>query len=311
MFNKKEFEIDLKRYLTFLQMEKGLAENTLISYKQDLEKFSLYLEKTKLNHIDLPENQALNFVKAESVKGISFSTQAHLITVVKSFYKYLLAEDKMDFNPMSNIASPKKWKTLPKYLTIDQVSQLLELPDLEKPLGQRDKAILELMYATGLRISEAISLKNDNLYMEDNFLRVVGKGGKERVIPFGEKAREYVEKYLANARPLLLKHNLTDFIFLNRNGGSLSRQGLWKVFKGYALTLGVYSTLTPHTLRHSFATHLLEKGADLRSIQLMLGHSNISTTEIYTYVAKTRIKKIYDQYHPRSQVKEIPKVGDA
>ena len=307
MFNKKEFEIDLKRYLTFLQMEKGLAENTLISYKQDLEKFRLYLDKTKLNHIDLPENQALNFVKVESVKGISFSTQAHLITVLKSFYKHLIAEDKMDFNPMSNIASPKKWKTLPKYLTIDQVSQLLELPDLEKPLGQRDKAILELMYATGLRISETISLKNDNLYMEDNFLRVVGKGGKERVIPFGEKAREYLENYLTNARPLLLKHNLNDFIFLNRNGGPLSRQGLWKVVKGYARTLGVYSTLTPHTLRHSFATHLLEKGADLRSIQLMLGHSNISTTEIYTYVAKTRVKKIYDQYHPRSKVKEVPK----
>lgn len=311
MFNKKEFEIDLKRYLTFLQMEKGLAENTLISYKQDLEKFSLYLQKKKINHIDLPENQALNFVKDESVKGSSFSTQAHLITVLKSFYKYLIAEDKMDFNPISNIASPKKWKTLPKYLTIDQVSELLELPDLGKPLGQRDKAILELMYATGLRISEAITLKKDNLYLEDNFLRVVGKGGKERVIPFGEKAREYLENYLTNARPLLLKHHLNDFIFLNRNGEPLSRQGLWKVFKGYARTLGVYSTLTPHTLRHSFATHLLEKGADLRSIQLMLGHSNISTTEIYTYVAKTRIKKVYDQYHPRSKVKEVPKVGSA
>jgi len=301
MFIKKEFETDLKRYLTFLQMEKGLAENTLISYKQDLEKFSLYLHEKKLNHIDLPENQALNFVKAESIKGSSFSTQAHLITVLKNFYKYLVAEDKMDFNPISNIASPKKWKTLPKYLTIDQVSELLELPDMEKPLGQRDKAILELMYATGLRISEAITLKKDNLYMEDNFLRVVGKGGKERVIPFGEKAREYLENYLTNTRSLLLKHNLNDLIFLNRNGEPLSRQGLWKVFKGYARTLGVYSTLTPHTLRHSFATHLLEKGADLRSIQLMLGHSNISTTEIYTYVAKTRIKKVYDQYHPRSR----------
>jgi integrase/recombinase XerD len=302
MFNKNEFETELKRYLTFLQMEKGLAENTLISYKQDLEKFGLYLYEKKLNHIDLPEHQALDFIKTESVKGSSFSTQAHLISVLKSFYKYLIAEDKMDYNPISNIASPKKWKTLPKYLTIDQVSQLLELPDLGKPIGQRDKAILELMYATGLRISEVIHLTFDHVYMEDNFLRVKGKGNKERVVPFGEKAREYLENYLTHARSLLLKHHLNDFIFLNRNGEPLSRQGLWKVIKGYARTLGVYSTLTPHTLRHSFATHLLEKGADLRSIQLMLGHSNISTTEIYTYVAKTRVKKIYDQYHPRSRV---------
>lgn len=300
MFDKKEFETDLKRYLAFLQMEKGLAENTLISYKQDLEKFSFFLQEKKLNHINLSDNMALDFVKTESIKGCSFSTQAHLITVLKSFYKYLIAEDKMDFNPVSNIASPKKWKTLPKYLTIDQVLQLLELPDLGKLIGQRDKAILELMYATGLRISEAINLKRNNIYMEDNFLRVIGKGSKERVIPFGEKARIYLEDYLSNTRPLLLGNNINDYIFLNRNGEKLSRQGLWKVIKGYAITLGIYSTLTPHTLRHSFATHLLEKGADLRSIQLMLGHADISTTEIYTYLARERVKEIYDKYHPRS-----------
>ena len=302
MFNRDEFETDLKRYLTFLQMEKGLAENTVISYNQGLEKFAAFLHAKKLAHIDLSENLVLDFIKEESRKGNSFATQAHLITVLKSFYKYLIVEERMDFNPVSNIASPKKWKTLPKYLTIDQVSELLELPDMGTPIGQRDKAVLELMYATGLRISEVINLKRDNLYMEDAFLRVMGKGSKERVVPFGETAREYMEKYLSGGRTLLLKTKVSDYIFLNVRGGQLTRQGLWKVIKGYALTLGVYSTLAPHTLRHSFATHLLEKGADLRSIQLMLGHANISTTEIYTYVAKSGIKKVYEKYHPRGKV---------
>jgi len=301
MFNRNEFENDLKRYLTYLQMEKGLAENTVISYNQALVKFAAFLNAKQLGYIDLSENRVLDFIKEESRKGNSLSTQAHLISVLKSFYKYLIIEDRMDFNPVSNIDSPKKWKTLPKYLTIDQVSELLELPDLGTPLGQRDKAVLELMYATGLRVSEVINLKRDNIYMEDAFLRVMGKGSKERVVPFGETAREYMEKYLTGGRPLLLKARVSDHIFLNVRGEKLTRMGLWKVIKGYALTLGVYSTLTPHTLRHSFATHLLEKGADLRSIQLMLGHADISTTEIYTYVAKAGIKKVYDQYHPRGK----------
>ncbi len=300
IFTMKEFETNVKRYLAFLQMEKGLSENTLISYEQGLEKFNSYLQENKFNHIDLSENQALDFIKEESRKGSSLSTQTHLISVLKSFYKYLLAEDKMDYNPISNIESPKKWKTLPKYLTIDQVDQLLELPDMATLIGQRDKAIMELMYASGLRISEVTTLKNTNIYMDDNFLRVMGKGSKERVIPFGEKAREFIASYLTGARPLLLKKNINDYVFLNYHGKPFTRQGLWKIIKGYARTLGVPATLTPHTLRHSFATHLLEKGADLRSIQLMLGHANISTTEIYTYVAKNRVKKMYDQYHPRS-----------
>ncbi len=301
MFNRDEYEADLKRYLMSLRMERGLAENTVISYNQDLGKFAVFLHAQKLGHIDLSENRVLDFIKEESRKGNSFATQAHLITVLKSFYKYLIAEDRMDFNPVSNIASPKKWKTLPKYLTIAQVSELLELPDMGTPIGQRDKAVLELMYATGLRISEVINLKRDNLYMEDTFLRVMGKGSKERVVPFGETARDYMEKYLTGGRSQLLKTKVSDYIFLNVRGGQLTRQGLWKVIKGYASTLGVYSTLTPHTLRHSFATHLLEKGADLRSIQLMLGHANISTTEIYTYVAKAGVKKVYEKYHPRGK----------
>lgn len=300
MFDSKKFETDLRRYLAHLEMEKGLAENTLISYKQDLDKFYAYLHDKQINHIDLPENDALDFIKAEAMKGNSYATQAHLITVLKSFYKYLIVEDRMDYNPVSNISSPKKWKTLPKYLTMDQVSRLLELPDLSTPLGQRDKAILELMYATGMRISEVIHLKIESVYLEDNFARVLGKGNKERVIPFGETAKKFLEAYIRDGRVSLLKGKQCEFIFLNRWGNILSRMGMWKIITGYAVQLGVAGTLTPHTLRHSFATHLLEQGADLRSIQLMLGHANISTTEIYTYVAKQRVKQVYDQYHPRS-----------
>ncbi|MGD2089706.1 MAG: site-specific tyrosine recombinase XerD [Candidatus Aminicenantes bacterium] len=299
MFNAKEFESDLKRYLAFLEIEKGLALNTITSYEQELIKFRSFMEEKGLYHRSISETDAVGFIKAESLKNISFATQAHLISVLKSFYKFLVSEEKIDYNPISMIASPKKWKALPKYLTIDQVSELLESPELTTPLGQRDKAILELMYATGLRISEVIQLKLNNLYIEECFLRVMGKGSKERVVPFGETAKEYLEQYLEKARPVLLKHKFTDIVFLNRNGEPLSRQGLWKVIKGYGKKLGMASQLSPHVLRHSFATHLLEKGADLRSIQMMLGHSSISTTEIYTYVAKTRVKQIYDKYHPR------------
>ncbi|MCP5054705.1 MAG: site-specific tyrosine recombinase XerD [bacterium] len=297
-----EFETDFKRYLVYLEIEKGLARNTVMAYEQELNKFKKYIETAMLDHRRLSENDAVDFIKAESIKGNSFATQAHLVSVLKNFYKYLIAEEKIDYNPIGNIASPKKWKTLPKYLTMEQVAELMESPDLTKPMGQRDKAILELMYATGLRISEVINLELKSLYMEDNFIRVLGKGNKERVVPFGDIAGGFMKDYLSNARSELLKkkNSTSEYVFLNRLGARLTRQGLWKIIKGYGVQVGVGVTLTPHVLRHSFATHLLEKGADLRSIQMMLGHSSISTTEIYTYVAKKRVKKVYDQYHPRS-----------
>jgi integrase/recombinase XerD len=301
MFNAAEFETDLKQYLAFLEIEKGLAANTLLSYEQELRKFNRFLEKRGFDHRCLSEPGAVDFIKSQAAQPVSFATQAHLISVLKSFYKFLVGEEKIDYNPIALIASPKKWKALPKYLTLRQVSELLESPELTAPLGLRDKAILELMYATGLRVSEVSHLKLSNLYREEGFLRVLGKGSKERVVPFGDTAKEHLTQYLEKARPQLLTHKSSDFVFLNRDGGSLSRQGLWKVIKGYGRKIGVTAQLTPHVLRHSFATHLLEQGADLRSIQMMLGHSSISTTEIYTHVAKARVKQIYDRYHPRSK----------
>jgi integrase/recombinase XerD len=299
-FVKEEFKTDLKLYLAHQAFEKGLAANTLQSYEQELRKFAAYLESRRLHHCRLSDTDILDFLKAESMKGISLATQAHLLYALKSFYKYLIMEEKMDYNPVSPIEAPKKWKTLPRYLSMEQVSRLLESPDLSSPLGKRDKAILELMYATGLRISEVIHLEMNNLYMEDSFIRVIGKGSKERVIPFGEKAGDCLHQYLEHARPLLLKHMASEFVFLTIRGGKFSRSWLWRVIKAYGRKIDAGSALTPHTLRHSFATHLLENGADLRSIQMMLGHSSISTTEIYTYVAKKKVKEIYDKHHPRS-----------
>ena len=303
MFDLNKFENNLKKYLVFLQMEKGLADNTLISYKQELEKLKKYLKKNDINYVELSELQAIDFIKYEATKRNSLSTQSHLLSASKSFYKYLISENKIMYNPISNISFPKKWKVLPKYLTTMQVTKLLNLPDIKKTFGKRDKAILELLYATGLRISELSHLKVENLYLNENFIRVLGKGNKERVIPFGEKAKKHLIYYLKNSRSLLLKNKNSEFIFLNRNGERISRQGLWKIIKQYGKKIGAHSIITPHILRHSFATHLLEKGADLRSIQMMLGHSSISTTEIYTFVARDKIKKIYDKYHPRSDKK--------
>lgn len=298
---KEKIDRDIKNYLITVEVEKGLAQNTIISYKQELEKLKKYLKKKEINHLSLSEQQCINFLKSEAYKGQSPSTQSHLISVLRGFYTYLVSEDLMDFNPISNISLPKKWKTLPKYMTMDEINNLLNIPDLKKPLGIRDKAMLELMYATGLRISELINLKQENLYIEENFLRVIGKGNKERVIPFGEEAKKSIQNYFNESRSFLLKKKMSDFVFINRQGNKLSRQGLWKIIKGYGKKIGIEAKMTPHVLRHSFATHMVEKGADLRSVQIMLGHSSISTTEIYTHVARDKVKKVYDKYHPRDK----------
>jgi len=300
MFNREQFYKELDRYRVFLNIEKGLSGNTLSSYWQEMEKFGAFLEEKSLNHLEVAEGDILEFVKEQSRKGHSASTQSHVISVMRSFYKYLIIDEKIDVNPAAGISFPKKWKSIPKYLTKKEVVDLINAPDMSKSTGIRDRAVLELMYATGLRISETVGLRFENIFMADNFLRVMGKGSRERIVPFNDKAKVELNRYLNEARPKLLKDKVSNVVFINKNGGPLSRQGLWKVIRGYGRKVGVSGDLTPHMLRHSFATHLLEQGADLRSIQMMLGHSNISTTEIYTYVAKERVKKIYDKLHPRS-----------
>ncbi len=291
----------LDQFRYYILFESGLAENTWISYLQEIRKLHEFTEKKKLNFLKLRETEALDFVRGEVAKGISVQTQAHIISSLKAFYRFLISSEKIDYNPFNGVPLPKKWKPLPKYLTLEQVELLLQLPDLSSPYGLRDKAMLELMYATGLRISELGALSFEALYLEESFLRITGKGGKERIVPIGDTAIHHIREYVEKGRTALGKKQAGNFLFLNRNGGQISRQGLWKIIKGYAAKLGISSTLSPHTLRHSFATHLLEKGADLRSIQMMLGHSSITTTEIYTHLAKESIQNIYDKYHPRGE----------
>jgi len=297
--DSKRFANDVRQYLTHLEMERGLAKNTLLSYHQDLEKLSRYLAGKGLSHLDLDESKAIDFVKSEALRGCALNTQAHLISVVRGFYAFLSGEDKIDGNPLAAVEFPRKWKALPHYLSVEQITRLLELPVPDEPRGIRDRALLELMYATGLRISEVSHLRRDHLYLDEGFLRVMGKGNKERIVPLGHQAAQCIRRYLDQARPVLAGGKSSVYLFLNRSGNRLSRQGLWKIIKGYGSQMGISSVLTPHTLRHSFATHMVERGADLRSVQMMLGHSSISTTEIYTHVAREQVKKIYEKFHPR------------
>jgi integrase/recombinase XerD len=293
----------LDRFLLYLEYERGLAANTVVSYRQELEKFFAFLEKKKLPYLHLSENDVLDFVRQESRRGGAVASQAHLISVLKSFYRYLLQDDCLDFNPLANVLLPKKWLKLPDYLAIEDIFRLLDAPEIATIIGTRDKAILELMYASGLRISEVVELKLDDVYPEEGFLRVLGKGGKERIVPFGAKARDCLQDYLGRSRPALLKGTNPPQVFLNYAGAVFTRQGLWKLIGAYGRKIGLAGRLTPHVLRHSFATHLVEKGADLRSVQMLLGHSSIATTEIYTHLAKGQVKKVYDQFHPRSKKK--------
>jgi integrase/recombinase XerD len=293
----------LEQFLLYLEFEKGFAANTILSYRRELGKFFAFLQKKRLPHLRVDEKDILTFIRQEGLKGGAVSSQAHLISVLKSFYRFLLQDDLLEFSPASGVALPKKWARLPKYLSCEEVAQLLEAPDVATTFGRRDRAIMELMYATGLRISEVAELKLASIYMDEGFLRVFGKGGKERIVPFNEISRDCLKNYLELSRPALIKKNDPEQVFVNYSGGMFSRQGLWKMIKGYGAKVGMSARLSPHVLRHSFATHLVEKGADLRSVQMLLGHSSITTTEIYTHLAKDQLKRIYDQFHPRSKKK--------
>jgi integrase/recombinase XerD len=290
-----------EQFLLYLEFEKGMAANTILSYRRQLQKFFNFLHNKGLDYLNIGEKSILDFIRLEGRHGGAVSSQAHLISVLKSFYRYLLQDGLLEFSPVSAVSLPKKWIKLPKYLSFEDISRLLETPDVATPVGQRDKAILELMYATGLRISEVAQLKLADVYIDEGFLRILGKGGKERIVPFNEISRACLRIYLDQSRPILLKQAKAEQVFVNYCGKMFSRQGLWKMIKTQGRKIGLAGRLTPHVLRHSFATHLVERGADLRSVQMLLGHSSITTTEIYTHLAKGQVKKVYDQFHPRSK----------
>lgn len=289
----------LQVYLDFLSVEKGLSFNTVLSYSRDIRKLFLFFRKEKIPWPKAREENLIRFIHQQNRAGLSPRSLARLISSLKSFYKFLILDDFVKKNPAVDLSSPKIWFKLPRFLTIEEVELLLSQPDEKKIRGIRDKAMLELLYATGLRASELVSLKRKDLNVEDGFLLCRGKGGKERIVPVGGTACQAVQRYLDQARSKLLKKP-TELIFLTSRGGGFTRQGFWKLLKTYARKAGLDLKISPHILRHSFATHLLEGGADLRSVQLMLGHTQITTTQIYTHVSRERLRKVYEKYHPRA-----------
>ena len=298
-WSDEAFARDRRNWMAFLRMERGLADNTALAYAHVLDHWKEWLRLRNCHHRAVADTMVVAFLRSHASRGHSVASRAQLISGLRNFYNYLLTDEAVTENPFSSLPLPRRWKSLPRYLTVGQVIDLLERPDISTPLGLRNKAILELMYGTGLRISEVCGLRRENVYLGEHFLRVSGKGGGERVVPCGDTAVAWIRRYLEEARPVLAAGTAVDELFVNRNGRRLSRQGLWKIIKGYARELGISADLTPHTLRHSFATHLVEEGADLRSVQMMLGHASITTTEIYTHVSRSKIRSHYEKFHPR------------
>lgn len=291
----------LDSFLSYLVVEKGLSENTLESYGRDLKKFLLFIKSRGTTSArEIKYGDILDFMARSREEGLNATTIVRSMVSVKQFFKYLLSEKVLSEDPTAHIKTPKMKKAIPGVISLDDVESILGAPDESTPEGLRDAAMLEILYATGIRVSELIGLKLNDVNFELGFVVVYGKGSKERVVPIGDKAREKLLSYLRDSRPALLKGREAKALFVTRRGGGMTRQGFWKIIKAQALKAGVTKKISPHTLRHSFATHLLERGADLRTIQVMLGHSDISTTQIYTHVESERLKEIHKKYHPRS-----------
>lgn len=292
----------MDRFLEYLQFEKGLSQNTRAAYKRDLSKFFLFLSRQAAyqDPSEITKKDIIGFLSWQVGQGAEYSSVARSLSSIKSFYKFLILEGILLLNPAGDLETPKIKRKLPQVLSVDEVDRLMEAPRVVLPIGLRDRAMLELMYGTGIRVSELLSLMVDDINLTAGFLRCLGKGRKERIIPVNQTAVEWVLRYLSKARPVLVKNPLEKGLFLNVRGNPMSRQGFFKILAAYADQAGIDKDITPHTLRHSFATHLLENGADLRAVQEMLGHADISTTQIYTHLTKTRIREVYQRYHPRA-----------
>jgi integrase/recombinase XerD len=291
----------LDEYLDHLRVEKGLSTNTLDAYGRDLVDFVAWAE-TRQNRTatELTEDDLRLYFSRLKRKGIAARSVARKMSSVRGLYRFWFRDGTIGSDPTQRLDAPKTDRGLPRDLSLDEVERLLGQPDPDRPLGVRDQALLEVLYATGLRVSELLGLRLQDLNLEVGFVVAYGKGKKERLVPLGDMALERLNRYLGSARPTLCKAGKVPYVFLNRSGRALSRQGFWKRLHQYALQAGITSPVTPHVLRHSFATHLLERGADLRSLQLLLGHASISTTQIYTHLNRERLKQIYQQYHPRA-----------
>jgi len=295
-----EIEDRIAGFLDYLRVEKGLAANTAEAYARDLAKFSRFLEKKGWGLEEAGPVEIREFLSWLNRQQLESRTIARQIVTLRHFYRYLRRENYISSNPTENLESPRIWKVLPKYLSQPEVEALLAQPPSDTPLGVRDRAMLELLYGTGLRVSELISLRVADVHREAGYVRALGKGNKQRIVPVGQLAIAAIEKYLAGPRGRLLGSRASGYLFVSRRGGKLTRQAVWLLLSRYGRAAGLPKRITPHLLRHSFATHLLARGADLRSLQMMLGHSDISTTQIYTHVVTERLQEIYRRYHPRA-----------
>jgi integrase/recombinase XerD len=293
-------ESQVRTYLNYLRIEKGLSDNTIHAYRRDMKKFATFVAQRELKIKQVSRGDVVDFLSTLYRKGLDSRSVARHLATIRHFFRFLLLEGDVTEDPAANIESPKFRQGLPEFLTLDEVDRLLAQPDVSDPRGLRDKAMIELMYSTGLRVSELCGLKLADVQMDAGCLRCVGKGNKERLVPIGRRALTAVEEYLKKSRPQILGEGSSQFLFINSHANKVDRITFWKILGEYGRRAHLRKILTPHMLRHSFATHLLDRGADLRSVQMMLGHADISTTQIYTHVVEERLKQVYKAHHPRA-----------
>ena len=293
-------EADIRTFLNCLKVEKGLSDNTIQAYRRDIEKFYAFAKRRRLSTRDVQRADVVDFLASlYNSKLDSRSVARHLVTI-RNFFRFALMEGYVEEDPAATVESPKFRRSLPQFLSLDEVERVLRQPDTSTVVGLRDKAMIELMYSCGLRVSELCGVRVADLQMDAGCLRCVGKGDKERIVPVGRRALETVQAYYRQGRPELLRGGSSPYLFLNQRGGKMDRIAYWKALASYGRKAGLRKHLKPHMLRHSFATHLLDRGADLRAVQMMLGHSDISTTQIYTHVVEERLKQVYKAHHPRA-----------
>jgi integrase/recombinase XerD len=287
-------------YLNFLTVEKGVSRLTLDAYSRDLNRYISFICRSGSKDMaNVTPDDVISYLAQIKKEGLNARSVNRGLAALRGFYKFLIHEKKIDTNPVANIELAKVWSRLPGTLSMEEMNLLLGEPGLNNPLAIRDTAMMELMYATGIRVSEIITLTMNTINWQVGYLVVMGKGSKERIVPIGRSAYNCLQEYVNHARPIFVKEHATNILFLNRSGRGLTRQGFWKILKKYAHRIGLQKKVHPHTFRHSFASHLLEGGADLRSVQTMLGHADISTTQIYTHITRERLKNIHKKYHPR------------
>jgi len=289
----------LDQYLDHLRVERRLAANSVESYARDLGRLAAFArgEGCALEELTRPQLEA--FVRGLLAEGLAPRSAARAVASTRGLYRFLVREGRLEASPAEDLHGGRPWPALPRYLAAEEVDLLIERPDTSTPLGQRDRTMLEVLYATGLRVSELVALRAADVNLAGGYLTCTGKGGKQRLVPLGDRAADAIRRYQQASRPALARAGSPPRLFLNGRGGPLSRVGFWKILKGHARQAGLRADVSPHVLRHSFATHLLERGADLRAIQMMLGHTDLSTTQIYTHVLETRMRAIYEQFHPR------------